>query len=104
MMLRLKFTGPSGEPTMSVPTAGSAIDAQSPGDTWPEATVTRPHRTIRCAPDNVRCTKGTEDSTTGYAKEGNISCTVHVRWCTGLSGVPTDRRQELPTKWRSNGS
>jgi hypothetical protein len=22
--------------------------------------------------------------------------TVHVRWCTGLSGVPPDRRQELP--------
>jgi hypothetical protein len=26
------------------------------------------------------------------------------RWCTGLSGAPTDRRQLLPSKWSSNGS
>jgi hypothetical protein len=39
----------------------------------------------------------------GFATEGKKSGTVHVRWCTGLSGAPTDRRQELPTKWRSNG-
>jgi hypothetical protein len=78
--------------------------AQSTGDAWPEPTITRQHRTVRCAPDSVRCAKGIEGSTVGFAKEGNKSCTVHVRWCTGLSGVPTDRRQELPTKWRSNGS
>jgi hypothetical protein len=30
--------------------------------------------------------------------------TVHVRWCTGLSGVPPDRRQELPSNWNFNGS
>jgi hypothetical protein len=29
---------------------------------------------------------------------------VAVRWCTGLSGAPLDRRQELPTKLMSNGS
>jgi hypothetical protein len=23
--------------------------------------------------------------------------TLHVRWCTGLSGAPVDRRQELPS-------
>jgi hypothetical protein len=27
---------------------------------------------------------------------GHRTRTVHVRWCTGLSGVPPDRRQELP--------
>jgi hypothetical protein len=27
-----------------------------------------------------------------------------VRWCTGLSGAPLDRRQELPSKLISNGS
>jgi hypothetical protein len=30
--------------------------------------------------------------------------TVHVRWCTGLSGAPLDRRQDLPSKLISNGS
>jgi hypothetical protein len=29
--------------------------------------------------------------------------TVYVRWCTGLSGAPPDRRQELPSNWISNG-
>jgi hypothetical protein len=73
-------------------------------DTWPEPTGTRPHRTIRCAPDNVRCAKGTEGSTVDFTREGKKSSTVHVRWCTRLAGAPIDRRQELPTKWRSNGS
>jgi hypothetical protein len=30
--------------------------------------------------------------------------TVPVRWCTGLSGAPPDRRQELPSQIASNGS
>jgi hypothetical protein len=30
--------------------------------------------------------------------------TGHVRWCTGLSGAPLDRRQDLPSKLISNGS
>jgi hypothetical protein len=30
--------------------------------------------------------------------------TVTVRWCTGLSGAPPDRRQELPSLLGSNGS
>jgi hypothetical protein len=30
--------------------------------------------------------------------------TVTVRWCTGLSGAPPDRRQELPSQIASNGS
>jgi hypothetical protein len=29
---------------------------------------------------------------------------VAVRWCTGQSGAPLDRRQELPSKFISNGS
>ena len=35
---------------------------------------------------------------------GHHTTTVHVRWCTGLSGAPPDRRQELPSKLISNGS
>jgi hypothetical protein len=30
--------------------------------------------------------------------------TVTIRWCTGLSGAPPDRRQELPSLLASNGS
>jgi hypothetical protein len=30
--------------------------------------------------------------------------TVTVRWCTGLSGAPPNRRQELPSLLASNGS
>jgi hypothetical protein len=32
------------------------------------------------------------------------TATVPFRWCTGLSGAPLDRRQEMPTKLISNGS
>jgi hypothetical protein len=32
------------------------------------------------------------------------TCIVHVRWCTGLSGAPLDRRQDLPSKLISNCS
>jgi hypothetical protein len=90
-------TGLFGASTASTPTVGSSISAKSTGDAWPEPTVTRPHRT-------VWCTKGTTDATVGFAKQGKKSCIVHVQWCTGLSCAPTDRRQELPTKWSSNDS
>jgi hypothetical protein len=36
-------------------------------------------------------------------KEGNHA-PLTVRWGTGLSGAPMDRRQLLPFKWSSNGS
>jgi hypothetical protein len=101
---QLKFTGLFGEPIASKPTVGCAIGAQSMGNAWPEPTVTRQHRTVRCAPDSVRFAKWTEGSTVSFTKEGKKSCTVHVRWCTGLSGAPTNRKQKLPTKWRSKGS
>jgi hypothetical protein len=32
------------------------------------------------------------------------TATVTVRWCTGLSGAPSDRRQVWPSKLASNGS
>jgi hypothetical protein len=35
---------------------------------------------------------------------GHRTGTVHVRWCTGLSGAPPDRKQELPSNLISNGS
>jgi hypothetical protein len=40
-----------------------------------------------------------------FRKEIHIGqWTVNVRWCTGLSGAPPDRRQELPSWNASNGS
>jgi hypothetical protein len=86
-------TGLSGEPATPMPIVGNAISERA----WPEPTVTRPHRNVRCAPDSVHCAKGTKDSTVSFARRGKKLGTVHVRWCTGLSGAPTDRRQELPT-------
>jgi hypothetical protein len=35
---------------------------------------------------------------------GHQTATVHVWWCTGLSGAPPNRRQELPSNRISNGS
>jgi hypothetical protein len=66
------------------------------------------HRTIRCAPDSVWCANQPRGATVGYTKFGRRSrtgpSTGPVRWCTGLSGAPLDRRQELPSKLASNGS
>jgi hypothetical protein len=82
--LRLKFTGLSSKPTTLAPTVGSVIDTQSTGDAWPEPTVTRPHRTVRCA-------KWTEGTTVGFAKEGKKSCTV---MSGGAPDCPVRQRTE----------
>jgi hypothetical protein len=62
--VRLKFIGLSGEPTV-----GRAIRA------WrmAEPTVWWGHRTVRCAPDSVRCANGSKSSTVGCAKLGKQS-------------------------------
>jgi hypothetical protein len=44
-------TGLSGEPTV----ASATVDRATRGDAWPAPTVSRGHRTVRCAPDSVRC-------------------------------------------------
>jgi hypothetical protein len=82
------------------PTVGRVIRARR----MAEPTVRRGHRTVRCAPDSVRCTNGSEPSMVGFAKEGKKSAPDSVRWCTGLSGAPGDRRQELPSWNALNGS
>jgi hypothetical protein len=55
------------------------------------------HRTVRCALDSVRCGNQPRGATIGYAKFGRRSrtgpSTGLVRWRTGLSGAPLDRRQ-----------
>jgi hypothetical protein len=58
--------GLSGEPTV-----GRAIRARHVA----EPTVGRGHRTIRCAPDSVRCANGSKAPTVGFTKEGkNVRC------------------------------
>jgi hypothetical protein len=56
------------------------------------------------APDSVRCADGSETPTVGFAREGKKSAPDSVWWCTGLSGAPGDRRQELPSWNALNGS
>ena len=77
-------TGLSGEPTV-----GRAIRARHVA----KPTVRRGHRTVWCAPGSVRCANGSKAPTVGFAKEGKKSASDSVRWCTGLSGAPPDRRQ-----------
>jgi hypothetical protein len=62
------------------------------------------HQSVRCAPDSVRCANGFKAPTVGFAKEGKKSAPDSVRWCTGQSGAPGDRRQELPSWNTLNGS
>jgi hypothetical protein len=82
------------------PTVGRVIRARRVA----EPTVRRGHQTVRCAPDSVRCANGSEPPTVGFAKEGKKSASDSVRWCTGLFGAPSDRRQELPSCNALNGS
>jgi hypothetical protein len=82
------------------PTVGRIIRARRVA----EPTVRRRHRTVRCAPDSVRCANDSEPPTVGFAKEGKKSAPDSVRWCTGLSDSPGDRRQELPSWNALNGS
>jgi hypothetical protein len=84
--VRLKFTGLSGEPTVAGPTVGRLIRARRVA----EPTARRGHRTVRCA-------NGSKAPTVGFAKEGKKSAPDSVRWCTGMSGAPGDRRQEMPS-------
>jgi hypothetical protein len=82
------------------PTVGRVIRARRVA----EPTVRSGHRTVWCAPDSVRCANGSESSTVGFAKEGKKSAPDSVRWCTGLSHAPGNRRQELPSWNALNGS
>jgi hypothetical protein len=55
------------------------------------------HRTVRCAPDCPVCTGQTATvGSNGRLLQADVACTGHctlaVRWCTGLSGAPDDRK------------
>jgi hypothetical protein len=88
-------TGLSGEPTV-----GRAICAGH----MAEPMARRGHRTVRCAPDMSGAPTALWLPTVGFATEGRKSGTGQCPVCTGLSGAPDDRRQELPSQIALNGS
>jgi hypothetical protein len=59
------------------PTVGRVICARRVA----EPTARRGHRTVRCAPDSVRCANGSKAPTVGFAKEGKKSAPDSVRCC-----------------------
>jgi hypothetical protein len=75
--------------------------AQSAGDAWPAPTVGRGHRTVRCAPDSVRCANCHESATVGCARLGKRSAPDMLQWLSG--GAPdcpvhhsTEGKDSLP--------
>jgi hypothetical protein len=82
------------------PTVGHIIRARRVA----RANGQKGHQTVWCTPDSVRCANDSKAPTVGFAKEGNKSAPDSVRWCTGLSGAPGNRRQELPSWNALNGS
>jgi hypothetical protein len=104
MAPRLKFTGLSGEPKPHAPTVGSAISGRH------VARATGRLVTPDCPVCTGQCLVRQRDRRSNgrlrlIRKEiGHRTATVHVWWCTGLSGAPPGRRQELPSNWNFNGS
>jgi hypothetical protein len=47
---------------------------KSAGNAWPAPTVGRGHRTVRCAPDSVRCANCHKSAMVGCARKGRRSC------------------------------
>jgi hypothetical protein len=60
-------------------------------------TARRGHRTVRCAPDMSGAPTAPRLPTVDCAIFGRKLGTRHCSVCTGLSGVPVDRRQDQPS-------
>jgi hypothetical protein len=75
------------------PTVGRAICAGHVA----EPTARRGHQTVRCAPDMSGAPTALRLSTVDCAIFGRKSGTGQCPVCTGLSGVPVDRRQDQPS-------
>jgi hypothetical protein len=60
--------------------------AKSAGDASLAPTVGRRHRTVRCAPDSVRCTNGYNSAMVGCAILGRRSALDHEQYMSG--GAP----------------
>jgi hypothetical protein len=99
--VRLKFTGRSGEASdcpvsqrSTTPTVGRAIRVRRVG----VPTVGRELRTVRCAPDRVRCTNGSISATVDYSIFGRQS-TPDYEQC--LSGGALDCPVRRPTEGKN---
>jgi adenylylsulfate kinase-like enzyme len=83
-------TGLSGEPTVASATVGRTSRGRH---------VARSNGPVRQLPPR------TNGQMRQKKKEiAHRTARVTVRWCTGLSGAPPDRRQVWPSKLASNGS
>jgi hypothetical protein len=69
-----------------------------------EPTARRGHRTVRCALDMSGAPTALWLPTVDFAEKGKKSGTGQCPVCTGLSGAPRDRRQDLPSWNALNGS
>jgi hypothetical protein len=82
----LKFTGLSGEPRPPAPTVGSAVRGRR---------VARANGRLVTPNCPVRQRDRRSNGQLRLIRKEirHRTATVHVRWCTGLSGAPPDRRQ-----------
>jgi hypothetical protein len=78
----------------TAPTVGRAIRARCVA----APTVGRGHRTVRCAPDSVRCANGSNSTTVGCAILGRQSAPDHEQ-C--LSGGAPDCPVRHPTEGKN---
>jgi hypothetical protein len=69
--------------------------AQSVGDAWPAPTVGRGHRTVRCAPDSVRCAIVPKAATVDCALFGRQSRTRQLQWLSGGAHHTTEGKISL---------
>jgi hypothetical protein len=89
---------------VSQQSAGPTVDRAIRARHVAEPTVGRGHRTVRCAPDMSGAPTAPRSATVVFAVEGRKSGTGQCPVCTGLSGAPVDRRQDLPSQFALNGS
>jgi hypothetical protein len=102
--VRLKFTGLSGEPTVASANGQPRNLRATRGLLqWSAGAPDCPVCTGQC-PVHQRARRSNGQMRLIWKEIVHRTWTVAVRWCTGLSGAPLDRRQELPSKIVSNGS
>jgi hypothetical protein len=87
------YNSPDCPVSQRSPEQRSAV--QSAGDTWPATTVGWAHRTVRCAPDSVRCANRPRGPTIGCVWFGRRSRTGQLQW---LSGGASDCPVHHPTE------
>jgi hypothetical protein len=81
---KIHRTAPDSPVSQTAPTANGRLRDQ--WATRGRANVGWSHRTVRCAPDCVKCANGTRDPTVGFARKGRRSCTRQELFMSG--GAP----------------